>query len=130
MTLANALAQAEALTHGKTRADVEATMRAAGADDASIAAIAPHRVFSGNRPSSFVLMDHLSPENFGAYLAFCEHRTFVEGKLWGVNSFDQWGVELGKVIASEIDADLQKGPSSHRERASVALIEAIRSLRS
>lgn len=130
MTLANALAQAEALTHGKTRADVEATMRAAGADDASIAAIAPHRVFSGNRPSSFVLMDRLSPENFGAYLAFCEHRTFVEGKLWGVNSFDQWGVELGKVIASEIDADLQKGPSSHRDRASVALIEAIRSLRS
>jgi glucose-6-phosphate isomerase len=126
MTLANALAQAEALTHGKTIEAVSETMRAAGASEAAIAAIAPHRVFSGNRPSSFVLMKALTPYNLGAYLAFCEHRTFVEGRLWGVNSFDQWGVELGKVIANEIDQDLQTGPSPARDAASVSLIERIR----
>ena len=129
MTLANALAQAEALTHGKSLADVTASMRQAGASPEAIEALAPHRVFSGNRPSSFVLMDQLSAFNFGAYLAFCEHRTFVEGKLWGVNSFDQWGVELGKVIASEIDQDLRVGASPQRDPSSVAMIERIRTLR-
>jgi glucose-6-phosphate isomerase len=129
MTLANALAQAEALTHGKTLEAVVATMRASGADEVAINEIAPHRVFAGNRPSSFILMDALSPFTLGVYLAFCEHRTFVEGCLWGVNSFDQWGVELGKVIASEIDADLKNGPSASRDRASVALINRIRKIR-
>jgi glucose-6-phosphate isomerase len=129
MTLANALAQAEALTHGKSLEAVTATMTKAGASTEDIDAIARHRVFSGNRPSSFVLMDALSPSNLGAYLAFCEHRTFVEGRLWGVNSFDQWGVELGKVIATEIDADLQNGPSDARDAASTALINRIRTIR-
>jgi glucose-6-phosphate isomerase len=129
MTLANALAQAEALTHGKTLEAVVATMSQAGATQTDIDAIAPHRVFSGNRPSSFILMKALSPYNLGAYLAFCEHRTFVEGTLWGVNSFDQWGVELGKVIATEIDQDLQNGPSAARDAASVAMINRIRSIR-
>lgn len=130
MTLANALAQAEALTHGKTLDQVVATMRGQGTDEATIAEIAPHRVFAGNRPSSFILMDALTPYNLGAFLAFCEHRTFVEGRLWGVNSFDQWGVELGKVIASEIDSDLQNGPSAARDVASVSMIERIRTIRS
>jgi glucose-6-phosphate isomerase len=129
MTLANALAQAEALTQGKTLDTVIATMRERGANEATIAEIAPHRVFTGNRPSSFILMDALTPHNLGAYLAFCEHRTFVEGKLWGVNSFDQWGVELGKVIAVEIDQDLQDGPSAARDAASVAMIDRIRTIR-
>jgi glucose-6-phosphate isomerase len=129
ITLANALAQAEALTHGKTLEAVTATMIKAGASLGEIDAIARHRVFAGNRPSSFVLMDALSPYNLGAYLAFCEHRTFVEGKLWGVNSFDQWGVELGKVIATEIDADLQNGPSAARDPAGIAMIDRIRTLR-
>jgi glucose-6-phosphate isomerase len=129
MTLANALAQAEALTHGKSLEAVIATMSQAGATQTDIEAIAPHRVFSGNRPSSFILMKALSPYNLGAYLAFCEHRTFVEGTLWGVNSFDQWGVELGKVIATEIDQDLQNGASAARDVASVAMINRIRSIR-
>lgn len=130
MTLANALAQAEALTHGKSYEAVAATMSASGSNAADITAIAPHRVFTGNRQSSFILMDALTPFNLGAFLAFCEHRTFVEGRLWGVNSFDQWGVELGKVIASEIDSDLQNGPSEARDRASVAIINRIRNIRS
>jgi glucose-6-phosphate isomerase len=129
LTLANALAQAEALTHGKALDAVIATMRESGTDEATIAEIAPHRVFTGNRPSSFILLDALTPYNLGAYLAFCEHRTFVEGRLWGVNSFDQWGVELGKVIASEIDQDLQNGASAVRDAASAALINRIRMIR-
>jgi glucose-6-phosphate isomerase len=129
MTLANALAQAEALTHGKTLDQVTATMRAQGGDETTIAEIAPHRVFAGNRPSSFILIDALTPYNLGAFLAFCEHRTFVEGRLWGVNPFDQWGVELGKVIASEIDQDLQNGPSEGRDAASIAMINRIRTIK-
>jgi glucose-6-phosphate isomerase len=107
---------------------VIASMKASGTDALTIKEIAPHRVFAGNRPSSFILMDALTPYNLGAYLAFCEHRTFVEGRLWGVNSFDQWGVELGKVIASEIDQDLQNGPSAARDMASVAMINRIRAI--
>lgn len=126
MTLANALAQAEALTRGKDLKTVAQTMLDAGTPSDVVAAIAPHRVFSGNRPSSFVLMKALTPFNLGSYLAFCEHRTFVEGRLWGVNSFDQWGVELGKVIATEIDKDLQHGPSQARDVPSVALIKRLR----
>ncbi len=130
MTLANALAQAEALTHGKTLEAIVETMKTSGADASAIEHIAPHRVFAGNRPSSFILMDALTPYNLGAYLAFCEHRTFVEGRLWGVNSFDQWGVELGKVIANEIDQDLQNGPRPARDTASAAMINRIRNIRS
>jgi glucose-6-phosphate isomerase len=129
MTLANALAQAEALTHGKSLQAVTAGMTAAGASQDDIAAVAPHRVFSGSRPSSFILMDALTPYNLGAYLAFCEHRVFVEGKLWGVNSFDQWGVELGKLIATQIDDDLQNGPSDARDTTSIAMINRIRNIR-
>jgi glucose-6-phosphate isomerase len=126
LTLANSLAQAEALLTGRTLMAVEAEMARAGADAATIAAVAPHRVFSGNRPSSYVLMDALSPQTLGAYLAFCEHRVFVEGTLWGINSFDQWGVELGKTIATEIARDLADGPSDGRDPATAAMINRLR----
>jgi glucose-6-phosphate isomerase len=106
-----------------------ASMRQQNIDATRIAELAPHRVFAGNRPSSFILMEALTPFNLGAYLAFCEHRTFVEGRLWGVNSFDQWGVELGKVIASEIELDLRQGPSEARDAASAALIRRISKIR-
>jgi glucose-6-phosphate isomerase len=126
MTLANALAQAEALMRGKTRAAVAADMAAAGADPATIEALADHRVFPGDRPSSFLIMEALDAHALGALLALCEHRTFVEGHLWGVNSFDQWGVELGKVIAAQIDADLSNGPSPARDPSTAALIARLR----
>jgi glucose-6-phosphate isomerase len=129
MTLANVLAQAEALMHGKTLASVEQDMASKNATREAISQIAPHRVFSGNRPSTFTLLESLTPHSFGAFLSFCEHRTFVEGRLWGVNSFDQWGVELGKGIASEIDVDLKNGPSQARDAASAAMINKIRALR-
>lgn len=128
MTHANALAQAEALMRGKTVAAVTADMAASGADEAAIAALAAHRVFPGNRPSSVLLLEALTPESLGAMIALAEHRTFVEGRLWGVNSFDQWGVELGKVIAMEIDRDLQTGASPRRDPSTAALIARLRAL--
>jgi glucose-6-phosphate isomerase len=127
LTLANALAQAEAFMNGRSRQAVEAEMAARGASAKTIAEIAPHRVFAGNRPSSFLMLDALAPHSLGALLAFCEHRVFAEGVLWGINSFDQWGVELGKTIALEIDADLASGDTSRRDAASAAMIARIRS---
>ena len=99
---ANALAQAEALAFGRDRASVEVEMRAAGTDEATIAAVARHRVFAGNRPSSLIMFRRLDAFTLGRLVALYEHKVAVQGCLWGVNSFDQWGVELGKVLAKGI----------------------------
>jgi glucose-6-phosphate isomerase len=100
--LANAVAQAEALMCGRTEKEVRNEMAAAGRDADAIDAIAPHRVFKGNRPSTFMLLDELSPANVGQLIALYEHRIFIQGLLWNVCSYDQWGVELGKVLAKNI----------------------------
>lgn len=128
LTHANALAQAEALMRGKSIEVVKAEMAAQGKSAKEIAKIAPHRVFSGNRPSTTILMPKLDAFSLGALLAFYEHRTFVEGVLWGVNSFDQWGVELGKGIAIEIDTDLANGPSNRRDNSTAKMIEKLRNM--
>ena len=100
--LANAIAQAEALMCGRNEADVRAEMEAAGRSASEIDAIAPHRVFEGNRPSTFILLDALNAKNVGQLIALYEHRIFIQGLLWNVCSYDQWGVELGKVLAKNI----------------------------
>lgn len=125
--LANAVAQAEALMRGRTLHEVEAEMRSAGAPDQRIAAIAPHRVFEGNRPSTFMLLEKLSPRNVGALIAFYEHRIFIQGLLWNVCSYDQWGVELGKVLANNILRDWSDAPSGVlHDGSTAALIERLR----
>lgn len=126
LTLANALAQSEALMRGKTLEAVKEEMKAVGKSAAEIEKIAPHRVFKGNRPSINIVLRDLSPENLGILLSYYEHRCFVEGVLYGVNSFDQWGVELGKVIALEINEDLKNGASPKRDKATAKLIEFFR----
>jgi len=103
--LANAVAQAEALLVGRSEADVRAEL--SGRPDAD--ALAPQRTFPGDRPSSFLLLDRLDPERMGALVALYEHKTFVEGVLWEINSFDQWGVELGKTLATRVLAELEGG---------------------
>ncbi|MDI6623503.1 MAG: glucose-6-phosphate isomerase [Brevundimonas sp.] len=108
----NALAQAQALMVGKTEAEAHAELRAAGADEAEADRLAPHRTFPGDRPSTTLLMDALTPEAVGALIALYEHKTFVEGVIWDINSFDQWGVELGKVLARAILTDVQAGEPS------------------
>ncbi|MEQ1493540.1 MAG: glucose-6-phosphate isomerase, partial [Terricaulis sp.] len=106
---ANALAQARALMVGKTATQAKAEMLAKGMSEADAARLAPHRAFTGNRASTLMAIDELSPEALGALLAFYEHRTFVEGVLAGINSFDQWGVELGKEMANALLPALEGG---------------------
>ena len=108
----NALAQAQALMVGKTEAEARAEMLASGMDAAEADRLAPHRAFPGNRPSTTILMDALTPEAVGALIALYEHKTFVEGVIQDINSFDQWGVELGKVLAKAILKDVAAGAPS------------------
>jgi glucose-6-phosphate isomerase len=98
LLMANLFAQAEALAFGKTQEEV----RAAGVPDHQVNA----RVFEGNRPTSVILADRLTPRVLGALVALYEHKVFVQGVIWGIDSFDQWGVELGKVLASKIADEL------------------------
>ena len=109
LLLANCFAQSEALMVGKSAAQVSAELVAQGLTDAEIAALTPHKVFAGNRPSNTILLDELAPRSLGALIALYEHKVFTQGVIWGVNSFDQWGVELGKQLAKTIDAELKSG---------------------
>jgi glucose-6-phosphate isomerase len=120
--LANAIAQAEALLVGRTEADVRAELTARGVAPAEIATLAPQRTFPGDRPSAFILLDRLDAGRLGALLALYEHKTFVEGVLWGINSFDQWGVELGKSLASRVLGELKGGPAGAHDPSTAALI--------
>jgi glucose-6-phosphate isomerase len=124
--LANAVAQAEALMVGRAEAEVRAELQAKGLPPAEIDALAPQRTFPGDRPSAFILMDRLAPESLGALLALYEHKTFVEGVLWGINSFDQWGVELGKSLASRVLAELEGGATGAHDPSTAALIGKLR----
>ncbi|MEL7489759.1 MAG: glucose-6-phosphate isomerase [Pseudomonadota bacterium] len=104
--LANFLAQPEALMAGKSEEEVRAELKDAGFSPPEIDALAPHKVFPGNRPTNSILLDKLTPETLGALIALYEHKIFCQGVIWGVNSFDQWGVELGKVLAKSILPEL------------------------
>ncbi len=104
--LSNVFAQAEAFMRGKTPDEVREELRAQGMDDAGIEALVPHKTFSGNRPSNLILLNKVNPRNMGSLIALYEHKVFVQGIIWGINSFDQWGVELGKQLAKTILAEL------------------------
>jgi glucose-6-phosphate isomerase len=108
--LANCFAQSEAFMKGKTADEVRKDLQDQGLALAEIERLAPHKTFPGNRPSNTILMDYLNPASLGALIALYEHKTFVQGVLWDVNSFDQWGVELGKVLAKKIEAELTGEP--------------------
>jgi glucose-6-phosphate isomerase len=120
MLVANMLAQAEALAFGKTPAEVEA--------DGVPAWLVPHRVFEGNRPSNTILADRLTPEALGRLVALYEHSVFIQGAIWQVNSFDQWGVELGKVLAQRILPELESvaEPALSHDSSTNALIRRYR----
>jgi glucose-6-phosphate isomerase len=105
--LANALAQAQALMVGQ---------RDTGG----------HKNFPGNRPSTFFVFEQLTPESLGAFLALYEHRVFTSGALWGINSFDQWGVELGKVLARDIEPRLASGDVQGLDASTAGLLARLR----
>lgn len=127
--LSNLLAQAAALSLGKTFD--EALAEAKGSDDAARRVLAAQRTFPGDRPSTVILLDSLTPESFGALIALYEHKVFMLGHLWNINAFDQWGVELGKVIARQILPALegQADDLSAFDTATRALIEEIQQRR-
>ncbi len=100
--LANCFAQSEALMRGKSLAEARSEMQRAGMDEASIERIAPFKIFPGNQPSTTLLLPHLDPFTLGQLVALYEHKTFALGILWGLNSFDQWGVEYGKQLAGRL----------------------------
>jgi glucose-6-phosphate isomerase len=104
--MANFFAQTEALMKGKTESEVRHELEAAGLDEEQIKRILPHKVFAGNHPSNSILIKRMTPHNLGALISLYEHKTFVQGIIWNIFSFDQWGVELGKVLAKDILTDL------------------------
>jgi glucose-6-phosphate isomerase len=116
--LANCFAQSEAFMKGKTIDEVRKDLQQQGLSLAEIERLAPHKTFPGNRPSNTILMEYLNPASLGALIALYEHKTFVQGVLWDVNSFDQWGVELGKVLAKNIEAELAGEPHPERHDSS------------
>lgn len=118
--LANCIAQTEALMRGKTAAEVEAELGPGHAE------LVPHKVFSGNRPTNTFLYQRLTPFTLGNLIALYEHKIFVQGWVWQINSFDQWGVELGKQLAKTVQAELHAGKGSGKHDASTnALIDFI-----
>ena len=127
---ANAFAQAEALMVGKSEAAIRAEMAAKGAPQAEIDAIAPHRVAPGERPSNTILFERLDAFSLGRLIALYEHKVAVQGCLWGIDSFDQWGVELGKVLAGGILPELTPGAAAGAHDGSTnGLIARFRTLR-
>ena len=124
--LANFLAQPEALMAGKTAAEARAELVKAGLDEAAIARLLPHKVFPGDRPTTSMLMQKLTPAALGRLIALYEHKIFVQGVIWNVFSFDQWGVELGKQLASAILPELSAGAAAGNHDSSTAgLLAAI-----
>jgi len=126
MLLANLIAQSEALMVGKSLDAARAELRAEGRSETEVERLAPHKVFPGNRPSNAVLFDRLDARTLGALLALYEHRIFVQGWIWNVNSFDQWGVELGKKLARTVLAELEGGAPSPHDPSTASLIERVR----
>jgi glucose-6-phosphate isomerase len=122
LALQNCFGQAQAFAFGYPRTQVEADMAAAGASPAEIARIAPHRVHEGNRPSTLLLYPQTTAHTLGGILALYEHSVFVQGVVWGINSFDQFGVELGKKLASGISVHGDKIPQGVGAAGLAALI--------
>ncbi|WP_313221652.1 glucose-6-phosphate isomerase [Stutzerimonas nitrititolerans] len=115
---ANCLSQSQALMLGKTREEAEAELRAKGLAEAEVERLAPHKVIPGNRPSNTLVMETISPGRLGALIALYEHKVFVQGVIWGINSFDQWGVELGKDLGKAVYGQMTSFDAPPAEDAS------------
>lgn len=128
--LANALAQSEALMLGRTADETRAHLAAAGLGGQALEALVAHCSFPGNQPSNTLLYACLTPRRLGALVALYEHRLFVQSVCWGVNAFDQWGVELGKELARKITAELGNGTGGGHDASTAGLLARARQLKS
>ncbi|MEQ8702414.1 MAG: glucose-6-phosphate isomerase [Phaeodactylibacter sp.] len=128
--LSNFFAQTEALMMGKTEAEVRAELEAAGKSEAEIEALLPFKVFEGNRPTNSLLLKQVTPRSLGSLIALYEHKIFVQGVIWNIFSFDQWGVELGKQLAKNILPELEgEGDVFSHDASTNGLINAWKEMR-
>lgn len=127
--VANVLAQAEALMRGKSVDEVEAELRVQGKDEKTIEKLKLNKSFEGNRPSNMFVIDKMTPYTLGMLIAMYEHKVYTQGVIWEIDSFDQWGVELGKQLALKILPELENGVSAKHDSSTSLLIERIRKLR-
>ncbi|ECL3020160.1 TPA: glucose-6-phosphate isomerase [Campylobacter jejuni] len=128
--LSNVFAQAEAFMKGKTLEEVQKEMSDKGFNEEQICKLAPHRVFSGNRPSNIILLNEINPKSIGSLVALYEHKIFVQGVIWDINSFDQWGVELGKELVKTILSELQGGKIQEHDSSTKHLIQIYKNFNS
>ena len=124
--MANFIAQTEALMKGKSRTEVEIEMRQAGISEEEVEKIAPYRVFEGNRPTNSIVLDEVNPYHLGQLVAAYEHKIFIQGFIWNIFSYDQWGVELGKVLAKTVYNELSGGPKHDHDSSTLALIDYLK----
>ncbi|MBR4632726.1 MAG: glucose-6-phosphate isomerase [Elusimicrobia bacterium] len=121
--MSNFFAQPEALAFGLTKEQAIETLKKSGASNEDIEMLAPHKVFEGNKPTNSILLDELTPKTLGALIAMYEHKIFVQGIIWQVNSYDQWGVELGKKLANVILPELKGEKTNEHNCSTAALIK-------
>ncbi|MFH1762406.1 MAG: glucose-6-phosphate isomerase, partial [bacterium] len=121
--MANFFAQTQALAFGLDRETAITQMRESGIDEQKISLLAPHKTFEGNRPTNSILIDKLTPKTLGSLIALYEHKIFTQGIIWRINSFDQWGVELGKVLAKAILPELESGIAGEHDCSTSGLIQ-------
>ncbi|CAN7475883.1 glucose-6-phosphate isomerase [Rhizobacter sp. LjRoot28] len=124
--LANGLAQSQALMLGKTAAQAAGEKAPTASAELDAGTLSRHRSFPGNRPSTSLLLDHLNPHTLGALVAMYEHRVFVSGAIWGINSFDQWGVELGKALCNDLLPRLTSGQTEGLDGSTAGLMRRLR----
>jgi glucose-6-phosphate isomerase len=125
--LANCLAQSQALMLGKSAAEAATENAPTAAADIPREVLAQHRSFPGNRPSSTLVLDALTPRSLGALIALYEHRVFTSGAVWGINSFDQWGVELGKALCNQLLPRLGSGNTTGLDASTAGLLKRLTS---
>ncbi len=125
MLLANCLAQSQALMEGKTAEEAAREKAPTAAADMAPAVLARHRSFPGNRPSTTLVLDALTPASLGALIALCEHRVFTSGALWGIDSFDQWGVELGKALCNRLLPRFLSGDTAGLDASTAGLLRRL-----
>ena len=128
--LSNFFAQTEALMNGKTKEEVTEELRAFGMSSEEIRKLAPYKVFQGNKPTNSILVKQITPRTLGSLIAMYEHKIFVQGVIWNIFSFDQWGVELGKQLANKIlpELDDDKAVTTH-DSSTNGLINAYKEMR-
>ena len=121
--MANFFAQTEALMNGKTEDQVRAELTASGMNEKQIKQLLPFKIFKGNNPTTTLLIDKLTPRSLGAMIAMYEHRIFVQGVVWNIFSFDQWGVELGKQLANKILEEFENNEISMHDFSTKKLLK-------